>query len=352
MERVGKGHPGTGDETGRPLLTAVVCTRGRPRMLRRAVQSLLVQSEPPDEILVVDNAPEDGRSRAVALEADGGPPVRYLVEPVPGLDFARNLALREAAGAIVAFLDDDAVADIHWARETREAFRTHAELDACMGLVGPLVPDSPGALLFEANGGFGRGERAIHLPRDRGSRLVPLIARSLAVGSGCSMALLRDRARGLGGFDEALDMGEALPGGGDLDMLWRILEAGGQVRYEPRVRALHEHRPDEAAAARQIVEHNRGLVAMLVKALRAADVRGRVPILIFLGWRLAKPGLRLMRKLFGRDPLPAWALLALWRGCWRGLRAYPAALREVERRRGLVQSARKRRAPKQVNLSA
>src|SRR5215207_3224970 len=40
-------------------LTAAICTRNRPQLLRRALHSLLAQVQPPGEILVVDNAPSD-----------------------------------------------------------------------------------------------------------------------------------------------------------------------------------------------------------------------------------------------------------------------------------------------------
>ena len=77
----------------------------------------------------------------------------------------------------------------------------------------------------------------------------------------------------LGGFDEALDMGDALPGGGDLDILWRILIAGFEVLYEPSVQALHEHRSEADAAARQIIGHHRALIAWLTKCFSAPEVR-------------------------------------------------------------------------------
>ena len=42
-----------------------------------------------------------------------------------------------------------------------------------------------------------------------------------------------------------------------------------------------------------------------------------------LGWRLLKPGVRLVRRGFGRDPLPSSVLLRMWWNCWVGLSAYP-----------------------------
>jgi glycosyltransferase involved in cell wall biosynthesis len=314
-------------------LSVAVCTRHRPEQLRRALGSLLSQSEPPLEILVVDNGSEDGSTRDLLRQEL--PAVRYLVEPVAGLDFARNRALREARGEVVAFLDDDAVAAPEWAAALLRPFRA-AHTGAVTGRVEALALETEAQRLFEANGGFGRGTGAVRLPRDARrplhGRRAPLIAWAVSVGSGCNLAVHRERMLALGGFDEALDLGPALPGGGDHDALWRLLEAGFDVVYEPAAVAFHEHRREMPAALDQIVGHQRALVAFLVKSLRRAGGRRRLDLLAFLAWRLGKPAVRLARRAAGRDPLPAPVLLRMLAGCWRGLWAYPAAQRVAARR--------------------
>jgi glycosyltransferase involved in cell wall biosynthesis len=324
-------------------LTAALCTRDRPDLLRRALASLAAQIPPPAEILVIDNAPADGRTRAVALAAEGViAGVRYLVEPVPGLDFARNRALAAASQEVVVFLDDDAVAEPGWAAALLAPFADPA-VGAVTGRVEPLETATDGQRLVEANGGYSRGDETIRLPRDAvrplHGRRAPRIAWAVSVGSGCSLAVRRRLLLGLGGFDEALDLGAALPGGGDHDALWRVLEAGADVVYEPAARARHEHRRDLAAAWSQIAGHQRALVAFLVKSLvsppRARGGR-RLDIFLFLAWRLVKPAVRLARRAAGRDPLPARLLLRMLGACWAGLWAYPAARRAARRRKALA----------------
>ncbi|HEX5438858.1 MAG TPA: glycosyltransferase [Gemmatimonadaceae bacterium] len=317
-------------------ISVVVCTRGRPAQLRRALRSLVEQTPPPAELLVVDNGVQEPETRLLVCTEFPG--VRYIPEPVEGLDFARNRGLRSAREEIVAFIDDDAVAAPGWVARIASVFDEHPAIAICTGRVEALDPTTEGARLFESNGGFSRGLHRIHLPRDMarsaGRRRMPLIAWSISVGSGCSLAVRRRAALELGGFDEALDLGAALPGGGDLDMLWRALDAGMEVVYEPAVFAWHEHRSEAATVVRQILEHNRALVAVLTKSARQARGRRRLEVLAFLAWRLTKPGVRLARRLGGRDPLPGRALLRLWWYCWRGVGAYPAARRLAQRRLG------------------
>ncbi len=310
-------------------VTAAICTHDRPELLERALRSLLDQAVPADEVLVVDNAPSD--ERTARLVANAFPDVRYALEPVPGLDFARNRALRVATSSVVAFLDDDAVADAEWIQAHAAAFAEFPDLGCCTGRVEALSLATDGQRAMEANGGYDRGLARIRLPADaqhplRGRR-APLIAWAVSVGSGCNLAVRREVGLGLGGFDEALDLGAALPGGGDHDMLWRMLAAGKEVLYEPAARARHEHRRDLRAAYDQIVGHQRALVAFLTKAVAGARGTDRLGATAFLGWRLLKPGVRLLYRAAGRDPLPAAVLLRMWLACWAGLAGYPRARR-------------------------
>jgi GT2 family glycosyltransferase len=313
-------------------LTAAVCTHARAATLARALDSLLAQRPALAEVIVVDNAPPDDAVRTMV--AARYPGVRYVREPVQGLDFARNRALAEAGGDVVAFLDDDAVADAGWAAALTAVFAGDPSVAVCTGRVEPLGAGTEGEQVFEANGGFGRGVRRIRLPDDAGQplhgRSAPLIAWAVSVGSGCSYAVRRRTALSLGGFDEALDLGAALPGGGDHDLLWRALQAGHAVVYEPAALAWHEHRPQALGAHAQIVGHQRALLAFLTKHLLD---RGSSELAGYLTWRLLKPGVRLVRRAAGRDPLPAPVLVRMWWNCWAGLVAYPRARRLARARR-------------------
>ena len=312
-------------------LTAVICTRNRTDQLQRALLSLINQTLPPNEIIVVDNAPTDNATRLLVTKQY--PDVRYVHEPAAGLDFARNRALGESSQDIIAFLDDDAVADKNWSQSIIDVFKKNPEVGACTGRILPFSLETESQRLFEDNGGFSRGNVRICLPRDAQRRLhglrVPLIAWAVSVGCGCSMAVKRSVALSLCGFDKGLDKGPVMPGGGDLDMFWRVLTGGFSVIYEPEVLAWHEHRRELTAVFDQIVGHQRSLIAFLTKSFVRARGWIRLQILAFLAWRLLKPAVRLVRRLAGRDPLPVPVILRMWWNCCRGLRAYPGALKAV-----------------------
>ncbi len=85
-------------------VSVVLPTWNRARLLPRAIDSVLSQLEPGDELIVADDGSTDGTA---ALVAGYGPPVRYLALPHGGAGAARNAGWRVARGPLVAFLDSD-----------------------------------------------------------------------------------------------------------------------------------------------------------------------------------------------------------------------------------------------------
>ncbi len=311
-------------------MSAVICTHNRTPLLLRALSSLEQSRQHLLEIVVIDNAPSSTETQDQLKSKF--PNVRYVCEPRQGLNVARNRALQEAQGDVVAYLDDDAVADKHWAENLKQVFIEDPQVALCSGRVEALTVETEAEKLFEANGGFDRGVKPITLPKDVNQRLhghrASLMAWAVSVGNGSSFAVRKAVVLGLGGFDEALDKGAALPGGGDLDVFWRVLEGGHHLRNEPTVLAKHEHRQDLPSVYTQIAGHQRALIAFLVKSLNCAKPENSHSIRCFLVWRLLKPWFRCVKRCFGMDPLPLSLLVRMGRETFSGLWAYQSVERK------------------------
>lgn len=258
-----------GDDVPRAAvdLTVAICTHGRPELLLRCVESLRRLRERKDdfEILVVDNAPADTATRDAVADLPG---VHYVVEPKVGLDFARNRAIANAAGTYLAYMDDDVEADRGWLAGLQEAVADNPDAGALTGLVLPFELDDEAQILFERRGGFGRGfERIRYGQRMPSNPLYPCGAG--VFGAGCNMVYRRAVLERLGGFDEALDTGAPLPGGGDLDMFYRVVRAGHPLVYEPRMLVFHKHRKSYRALRHQYWTWGTGFMAFVVKSYRA-----------------------------------------------------------------------------------
>ena len=148
-----------------------------------------------------------------------------------GLASARNTGMREASGEIVAYLDDDAHPDPHW---LRYLVATMEDGDFA-GAGGPNLPppdDGPVArCVAEAPGG------PIHvLLSDREAEHLP----------GCNMAFRRTALERLGGFDPQFRVA-----GDDVDICWRLLEAGHRLGFSPAAVVWHSRRPSVRAYLRQ-----------------------------------------------------------------------------------------------------
>lgn len=247
--------------------SVVICTRDRPDELRRCLASFAEQRRKPDQIVVVDNASRDDRTRAVALAAG----VDYVREDRPGLDIARNTGALHATGDIVAYTDDDTVLHEQWLARLVAAF-DEEDIMAVTGLVLPAELETHAQQMFEWNWGFGRGFDRIEFDRAFFERTTRLGCPVWWIGAGANMAFRGKVFTEVGLFDERLDVGAA-GCSGDSEYWYRILAAGWRCRYEPTAVLFHYHRRSFDALAGQIYHYMRGhLAALLVQYERTGHI--------------------------------------------------------------------------------
>ncbi|MHB8865675.1 MAG: glycosyltransferase family 2 protein, partial [Pirellulaceae bacterium] len=237
----------SGARSGFATLTVAICTKDRPACLRRCLLSLLDAQRTSDspglawDVLVIDNASTNSATQEVVAQF---PNCRYISEVRPGLNFARNRALHEAQGELLAYLDDDVVVDRFWAQGLREAWSADPDAGAYTGQVLPLELATESQILFEQRGGFRHGFEKVRYTSSSPDGEVGFLypCRTGIFGVGCNMAFRRQVLLDIGGFDEALDTGRPLPGGGDHDIFYRIIRAGYPLLYEPAFLVFHQHR--------------------------------------------------------------------------------------------------------------
>lgn len=130
-------------ESAPPEVTVCVCTYRRADLLSKLLNSLLVQetSGVTYEVIVVDNDSIDSARTTVDAAEVREPCVRmrYVHEPRSGISYARNRAVSESAGHLIAFIDDDEVADPLWLANLLKA---HSNL-AADAVFGPVLPEYP-----------------------------------------------------------------------------------------------------------------------------------------------------------------------------------------------------------------
>ncbi|WP_247382366.1 MULTISPECIES: glycosyltransferase [unclassified Bradyrhizobium] len=275
--------------------SVVICTRDRPDELGKCLSSLPRQSHPPREIIVIDNASRDQRTREVALAAGAV----YVREERAGLDIARNAGALCATGDIVAYTDDDVVLHPRWLEQLMCAFDS-PQIGAVTGLVLPAELATEAQRHFETYWGFGKGYReqdydSLRFESHRG-QVLP----AWDIGAGASMAFRREVFQAIGFFDERLDVGQA-GCSGDSEYWYRLLARGYTCRYTPASVAFHFHRRTMDGLASQIYHYMRGHAAALLVQYERTGIAANRSLAYFYKprWYLH----RLLRKLMERGSI-------------------------------------------------
>lgn len=316
--------PGGDGSLATSSISVVVCTRDRPSELDGCLAALAGQSYPAYEVIVVDNAPR-GRSAREVAERWG---MRYAFEPRPGLDWARNRGIAEARHSIVAFTDDDARPHPGWLQAVAAGF----DSPGVHAVTGPVVAaelETRAQLVYEdAYGGMMNGfQPLLHSRRGRAMTYWASV-----YGAGCNMAFRREVLERLGGFDPALDVGTATGGGGDLDILQRVIEADGVIAYRPAALVRHFHRRTMRQLRRQLFDNGKAYSAVLWAALRRARGADRLRVVYtYLRWSYSWHARRIARRLLRREALPLHLILAELGGWVLGPLVYSLAKRRARR---------------------
>lgn len=295
-----------------PQASVVICTRDRPDSLAAVLASLKLQLHRPFEVVVVDNAPSDERSRAVA-EAAGA---RYVLEPRPGLDIARNTGARAATADIVAYADDDVVLHKRWLERLCAAFDEPCIM-AVTGLVLPAELATDAQRQFERHWGFGRGYRRIDFDQTFFANDRHHGCHAWEIGAGASMAFRRACFKAVGMFDERLDVGAA-GCSGDSEYWHRVLSRGFTCRYEPSAVSFHMHRRNVDDMRRQIYAYMRGHTAALLVQFERTGNWGNIRRLVLtLPHEYARRSVRyLMGQGGARDATLAQEIAGCIAGVW------------------------------------
>ena len=234
------------------------------------------------EVIVVDDGSEP------ALNPQGWRTIRVPTNSGPAA--ARNVGLAEVTTPLVAFVDTDVELDDDWLTALLPHFN-----DPLVALVAPRVRSTEVATII------GEYESA-HSPLDLGSQAARIAAGSrVSYVPAAALVVRTETLRAIGGFDEALRVGE------DVDMAWRLIDKGYRCRYEPESTVRHRPRSTLTAWVRQRVTYGRSA------ALLDRKHPGAVAPLRMSGWSAAVWALVLIRRPIAGVGVATGTIVALCR---------------------------------------
>ena len=233
---------------GMTVTAAIPCYNGAG-FLGGAIESLLAQTRPAEEILVIDDGSTDG---SVAIARDY--PVTLIRHGHnQGLAAARNTAIAGAQGAIIAFLDVDAIAAPDW-------------IEVLLSGYEPGV-GGVGGQGIEANvHSLADRWRQAHASQNHGPH-----PKDVDYLVGLCMSFRRHALERVGGFDLGFRTNAE-----DMDVGMRLRNAGYRLRYLPGARVFHQRTDDEASLKRT-------MAAWYSAAYRARKANRQYPWKLFAG---------------------------------------------------------------------
>ena len=202
-----------------PPVSVIVVSHGRPALLRRALIGIGQVFYRPFELVVV----ADAAGLEAIADLPFGDRIKTALQDTPNISAARNAGLALSCGQIVAFIDDDAVPEPTWL--------TH--------LVFPLLDTDIAAATGTVLGRNGISVQWANRVVDQLGRAFPAPPGPLPGGravklEGTNMAIRREVAVALGGFDEGfafyLD---------ETDLAYRLMRAGHRVVHAPFATVHH-----------------------------------------------------------------------------------------------------------------
>ena len=311
-----------------PSATVVVCTRNRPSHLLACLASLKCQTYAHFDILVVENGKAIGVH--AICERSG---VGYLHEPEPGVSRARNTGTRAARGEIVAFIDDDAIAEADWLESLLAAFTD------------PAVGSAAGTIRYMKAYGDSRSMSSEEVPDtadctsltsfDHQTRRWFTAACFGGIGDGSNMAFRKALFGRAVRFDERLGRGRLLDGGEDHIIFVSVINAGYRVVRVPKAVVRHPFPADpEFRLARQYRDLQTTIAYMIFLLIEFPKFRVEIAGFLFRAVLKRVAGIArgrdgrmprsLALKAIVRGPLLYWRALQNWRTKTAPVPAQPA----------------------------
>jgi len=218
-----------------PRISVIICTLKRPDQLKKSVLSLIQQTLPESEyeVLVVDNNSQDDTYDLIQgiITTNSSAQISYLMEKEVGLSISRNTGIQAAKAEIIAFIDDDAVADSDWIDELLTIYDEQPEAWSVGGKVLPSWEKEKPEWLTNEN------FRSLSLV-EWGDSVRPLTWPERLIGTNCSFR--KSVFIDIGKFNTKLGRkGNQLLGNEETEIQERIHYRGKKVFYTPHAIVRH-----------------------------------------------------------------------------------------------------------------
>ncbi len=249
-------------------ISAIICSYGTERLndVTKAVNSILRSSHSGFEaILVIDKNETFYRD----LQGIFGNKIKIIESNKKGLSNARNIGIKYSKNEIIAFLDDDAIADENWLKVLENDFK-EPNIVAIGGKIEPLFIDG----------------RPYWFPEEldwivgctyKGHPEEKCYVRNVI---GCNMAFRKEVFNKIGMFEANIGrVGKKLLAGEEMELCVRISRkiSGARILYDPNLKVQHKVYPYRQTFYYTLVRaYNEGLSKAIVVKMHDSKTSNRV----------------------------------------------------------------------------
>lgn len=233
-----------------PKVSVVVCSYNGAATLRGCLEALQKVDYPDFEVILVDDGSKDSTQSIVAEF----PLVKNILQPNRGLSVARNVGMQAASGEIIAYTDSDCMPDSDWLY-----FLVSTLLHSSYAAVGGPNLNPPAQGPIPAAVAACPGAPTHVLLSDTEAEHIP----------GCNMAYWKSVLEEIGGFDP-----EFRTAGDDVDLCWRLMQAGHRVGFSPSALVWHHRRFTMQAYFRQQKGYGEAEAMLRFKHMQYFDPQG------------------------------------------------------------------------------
>lgn len=237
--------------------SVVIASRNEKKYIQQCIESIFKQNYKGEyEVIIIDGMSNDGTNELLQ-KLQKKYTFKLLQNPVLNAAAGRNTGIKHAKGKYIAFIDADAAAHPDWLTEIKKCFEKKQD---AAGVGGPdLLPDDS----TERSKMIGW---VMTSPVARGGKLNPSTQHSLMEEEktvehipACNLCIKKTVFDKIGMFDETFVKGQ------DLELNYRIIQAGFKLVYSPKIKVIHYRKHHTKDFTNQIYKWAKAKIAIIKK---------------------------------------------------------------------------------------
>jgi len=120
-----------------PSVSVIILTHNRPKLFKQCFNSIIAQLTFKDEVIIINNNSTHETTKFIKqlIYKKAVSYIKYINNPTNSIPLARNIGIKKTqkSSSIIAFIDDDCIADKNWLKQIKKSHLNHPQVFAVQG---------------------------------------------------------------------------------------------------------------------------------------------------------------------------------------------------------------------------